>query len=71
MWSKFIQKYGIVLGTCFIPLPDVTDKSEFSSDYTSKLAIDICLYSSMENMFMPHMNCPCYCTIYSCDSSYS
>jgi hypothetical protein len=47
----------LFLECAFVPLPSVTDKSEFNSDYSFQLAIVIHLfiYVSMEKNYVPAM----------------
>lgn len=39
---------GTVIGFAFVSLPDVTDGTEFISDYSLQLAIAICLFISVD-----------------------
>jgi hypothetical protein len=59
----------------FVPLPDVTDRGECTSDYSIQLAIVICLYASMEKHVLlcaaclSHVVCPYDWILYSCEVS--
>lgn len=50
-------------------LPGIVDRSQFTSDYSSQVAIAIGLYVSMGNIFLPHVAYPCDYILYSGISS--